>query len=208
MAGWELCATAFELAIITYQVQKLPVLYFSFEDRINGFLYCKLQDLYFCFLVWIAAELLIWLYFCQILGYLSVETVNSWFLFLDRRCSNTCFGVSLAAFSWSLPTRQSNEKLADAPYLFGQSERIVSWVVFAERVGVCLPVCCVTQPMRDLLIPSSSERFGRQWQWRLGNPLQRGEEWHLPSLQVKWQLKSSSLMVSTTAIDLPFTCPA
>lgn len=64
-----------------------------------------------------------------------------------------------------------NEKLVAAPYLFGQNEGIVSWVFFAAQVSVCFPACCVTQPMKDLLIPSSSKRFGRQWQERLGNPL-------------------------------------
>lgn len=40
---------AFGSAVIIYLLEKLPVLCFSFKDRENGFLYCKLQNLPFLF---------------------------------------------------------------------------------------------------------------------------------------------------------------
>lgn len=63
---WALHGTAFESALITYTVEKLPILYFSINDSVNDFLYCRPNKTQTnkktSHLVWIAAELLIWLF--------------------------------------------------------------------------------------------------------------------------------------------------
>lgn len=58
---WALHGTAFESALITYTVEKLPILCFSFNSGVNDFLYCrpKKSQQKTQLEVWIAAEPLI-----------------------------------------------------------------------------------------------------------------------------------------------------
>lgn len=120
---WVLHGTAFESALVSYTAVELPILYFSFNNGVNDFLYCRLKKTKKTKKnkkkpTKSGLQLLIWMYFCQILGCPGIESLNSWFFFLDRHCSNTDFSVSLAASNWSPPKRQSLKKLGAAPYLF------------------------------------------------------------------------------------------
>lgn len=169
---WVLHGTAFESALVSYTAAELPILYFSFNNGVNDFLYCRLKKKKKK-QVWIAAELLIWVYFCQIL--ILRVSIPGFSSLTDTAAIQTL--VCLLQLPIDPRLKGSHWKSLELLLIFfGQSGRENSGVgSFTARLSVselwdpALETCLSLSTLKGF------------WWWS-GNPSERDGEWHRSSL--------------------------